>query len=161
MTALRGIWEETYPDASFESFDLNERFATQNLEDKYLEKLFGWFTLLSIIISCMGLFGLSLLMSMKRQKEIAIRVTFGASWGSILVNFLREYSVPLMISMIIGSSAAYFLMNMWLSSYAYRIEIGFGLMTTAIIYLATVFLITVSYHTIKAAFMDPVKGLRE
>jgi putative ABC transport system permease protein len=161
MAALREIWEESYPDASFESFNLNERFDAQNLEDMYLKKLFGWFTLLSIIISCMGLFGLSLLMSMKRQKEIAIRVTFGASWTSILLNFLRGYSVPLVISVIFGSSLAYWLMNIWLTGYAYRIEIGFGIIAEAVVSLIVIFLVTVSYHTVKASLADPVMGLKD
>jgi putative ABC transport system permease protein len=161
LMTLKQIWDETYPDASFDTFMLNEKYEAENMEDQYFGKLFASSTILSIIISCLGLFGLSLLISTKRQKEIAIRKTFGASSTSILVNFLKGYLAPLSISMIIGSSLAYFLMNAWLSSYAYRIEIGLGLVLSAIFSIILVFLFAVSYHTIKSSNTNPVNILKE
>jgi putative ABC transport system permease protein len=161
LMALKRIWDETYPDTSFDTFMLYEKYEAENMEDQYFGKLFASSTILSIIISCLGLFGLSLLISTKRQKEIAIRKTFGASSTSILVNFLKGYIGPLSISMIIGSSLAYFLMNAWLSSYAYRIEIGLSLVLSAIFSIILVFLFTVSYHTIKSSTTNPVDILKE
>ncbi len=161
LMILKRIWDETYPDASFDTFMLKEKFEAQNMEDQYFGKLFALSTILSIIISCLGLFGLSLLISTKRQKEIAIRKTFGASSTSILVKFLKGYLGPLSISIIIGSSLAYFLMNEWLSSYAYRIEIGLSLMSISMLSIIFVFLFTVSYHTIKSSAENPVNILKE
>lgn len=161
LMALEQIWNETYSDASFDTFMLYEKYEAENMEDQYFGKLFASSTILSIIISCLGLFGLSLLISTKRQKEIAIRKTFGASSASILANFLKGYIGPLSISMIIGSSLAYFLMNAWLTSYAYRIEIGLGLVLSAIFSIILVFLFTVSYHTIKSSTTNPVNILKE
>lgn len=161
LASIKQIWEQTYPDASFEYFFLDEKFAAQDMEDQYFGKLFEYFTILSIIISCLGLFALSLLISTKRQREIGVRKAFGASSTDILIIFLKGYLGPLWVSVAIGSPLAYLLMNMWLKNYAYRIEIGFGLMSTAILSLTVIFLFTVSYHTIKSSIANPVTILRD
>ena len=161
LMTLKQIWDETYPDASFDTFMLKEKFEAQNMEDQYFGKLFALSTILSMIISCLGLFGLSLLISIKRQKEIAIRKTFGASSVSILFNFLKGYLGPLSISIIIGSTFAYFLLNEWLSSYAYRVEIRFGIVSISMLSIILVFIFTVSYHTIKSSAANPVNILKE
>ena len=104
--------EETYPDASFEYFLLADKFAAQDRDDVYFGKLFQAFTALSIVISCLGLFGLSLLISTKRQKEIGVRKVFGASSINIIAIFLKGYLQPLLISMAIGAPNGYLLMDM-------------------------------------------------
>lgn len=161
LTAIKQIWEQTYPDASFDYFFLDEKFAAQDMEDRYFGQLFEYFTILSIIISCLGLFALSLLISTKRQREIGVRKAFGASSTDILIIFLKGYLGPLWVAVVIGSPLAYLLMNMWLKNYAYRIEIGLGLMSTAILSLTLIFLFTVAYHTIKSSIANPVKILRD
>ncbi len=161
LEEIKQIWEHTYKDASFNYFFLDTKFEAQDKEDRYFGKLFEYFTLLSIIISCLGLFGLSLLISTKRQKEIGIRKVCGASSVDILGIFLKSYLGSLCLSMIIGSPLAYLLMNMWLRNYAYRIEIGFGLVSIAMVSLALIFLVTVAYHTIKSSIANPVAILRD
>jgi len=161
LAALKKISEETYPDVSFDYFFLDEKYEAGNMEDRSFGKLFEYFTVLSIIISCLGLLGLSLLISTKRQKEIGVRKVFGASSTNILGIFLKGYLGPLCLSVVIGSPPAYFLMDMWLRNYAYRIEIGFGLVASALLSLATIFVCTVSYHTIKTSMAKPVEILRD
>lgn len=161
LIAIRKIWEQAYPDASFEYFLLETKFATQDREEHYFGKLFNYFTILSIIISCLGLFGLSLLISTKRQREIGVRKVFGATAIDILVFFLKGYVRPLSVAVVIGSPIAYQLMNMWLKNFAYRIEIEFGLVCLAWLCLTLIFLFTVSYHTIKSSFSNPVTILRD
>ncbi len=161
LSAIKTIWEQTYPDASFEYFFLETKFATQDREDHYFGKLFNYFTILSIIISCLGLFGLSLLISTKRQREIGVRKVFGATSLDILTIFLKGYIRPLSISVLIGSPIAYLLMNMWLRNFAYKIEIEFGLVSFALLSLTLIFLFTVSYHTIKSSIANPVTILRD
>jgi putative ABC transport system permease protein len=161
LASIKQIWKESYPDASFDYFFLDEKFAAQDKEDQYFGRFFKYFTVLSIIISCLGLFGLSLLISTKRQREIGVRKVFGATSLDILAIFLKGYLGPLSISVVVGSPLAYLLMNMWLSNYAYRIEIGFGVIFLAILSLTIIFLFTVSYHTIKASITNPVTILRD
>jgi len=160
LSAIKQLWEEIYHDASFDYFFLDEKFAAQDREDHYFGKLFNYFTVLSIVISCLGLFGLSLLISTKRQREIGVRKVFGATSLDILSIFLRGYLAPLSVAVVVGSPIAYLLMNMWLQNYAYRIEIGLGLVSLAWLGLTLIFLFTVSYHTIKSSVENPVNILR-
>ena len=161
LHAIEQIWKESYADAAFDYFFLDDRFEAQNIKDRQFGKLFRYFTFLSVIISCLGLFGLSLLISTKRQKEVGIRKTFGASTADILRIFLTGYIRPLSISLLIGSPIAYAMMNNWLQNYAYRIEIGIGLVALAVGTLILIFLFTVSYSTIKSAIANPISVLRE
>ena len=160
LTALKDIWKHSYPDASFEYFFLNEKFRAQDQEDKYFASLFQAFTILSVTLSCLGLFGLSILISTKREKEVGVRKTFGASSIAILSIFMKGYLGPLVTALLTGSVCAYFLMNAWLENYANRIEIGPGLIFSAVLTLISIFIVTVSYHTIKASLTSPVKVLR-
>jgi putative ABC transport system permease protein len=161
LAAIKSIWRESYPDASFDYFFLDEKFAAQDWEDYYFGKFFKYFTVLSITISCLGLFGMSLLISTKRQREIGVRKVFGATTLDILAMFLRGYLGTLTVSVIAGLPIAYLLMDMWLRNYAYRIEIGFGLLSTAIISLTLIFFLTVCFHTIKSSLANPVKVLSD
>lgn len=161
LSAIKQIWKGTYHDAPFESFFLDQKFAEQDREDHSFGKLFNYFTVLSIVISCLGLFGLSLLISTKRQKEIGVRKVFGASSFAILTILLKSYLAPLFIAMFIGTPVAYQLMDMWLSNYAYRIEIGADLVSIALSSLTLIFLLTITYHTIKSSISNPVRILRD
>lgn len=161
LKTVKELFTESYPLASFETYFLRDKFAAEYSNEQYYRKLFGYFTVVSIVISCLGLFGLSLLVSTKRQKEIGIRKTFGASSLSILRIFLRGYFRQLCIAVLIGCPVAYFLMDTWLRSYAYRINIGLGLVSMAVLCLVFIFLVTISFHTIKSAVSNPVKMLRD
>lgn len=161
LSAIKQIWQQTYPDASFDYFFLDAKFASQDKQDHYFGKLFNYFTILSIFISCLGLFGLSLLISTKRQREIGVRKVFGATSLDILAIFLKGYLAPLSIAVLIGSPVAYLLMNMWLRNFAYRIEIELGLVSVAWLCMILIFLFTVSYHTLKSSIANPVTILRD
>ena len=161
LIPIKQIWEQSYPDASFDYFFLDEKFAEQDREDQYFGTLFNYFTVLSIIISCLGLFGLSLLISTKRQKEIGVRKVFGASSSTILTTFLKSYLGSLCIAMLVGTPVAYQLMSLWLSNYAYRIEIGWEVVSIALFTLTLIFLLTIAYHTIKSSISNPVRILRD
>lgn len=161
LNSVKEIWEQTYHDVPFVYFFLDDKFAAQYQEDQYFRKLFNYFAALSIIISGLGLFGLSFLISTKRQREIGIRKVFGATSTDILVIFLKGYFGPLLLAISIGSPIAYLLMNMWLRNYAYRIEIGFELLSIAWLGLTLIFIFTISYHTIKSAIVNPVSILRD
>ena len=161
ISDIKNVWSQVYHDNPFNYFFLEERFKSQNKKDIYFAKLFKIFTALSIVISCLGLFGFSLLVSMKRLREIGVRKTFGASSINILVIFTKGYLGSLGIAVIIGIPIAYSLMTMWLKNYAYRIDIGFWSISFAVLSLTLIFLITVSYHTIKSSNANPVTILRD
>jgi putative ABC transport system permease protein len=161
ISAMKETWEQLYRDASFDYYFLDERFESLNMEDRYFGKLFYWFTFLSVIISCLGLFGMSLLISEKRQKEIGIRRVFGASPVDILTIFLKGYIGSVLASVVIGSPLGYVLMSIWLSDYAYRTEISFGLVSTANLSIILIFMFTVTYDTIRSSLTNPVTILKD
>ena len=161
LSAIKQFWEQSYKDAAFNYFFLDEKFAAQDREDLYFEKLFNYFTVLSIVISCLGLFGLSLFVSTKRQREVGVRKVFGATSVDILAIFLKGYSGSLIVAVVIGTPLAYFMMNMWLKNYAYRIDIGIWIVFLAWLGLIIIFLFTVSYHTIKSSIANPVTILKD
>ncbi|HLF33426.1 MAG TPA: ABC transporter permease [Cyclobacteriaceae bacterium] len=161
IAALTHIWKQIYQDAVFDYYYLDERFRAQDSNDHFFGTLFEFFTTLSIIISCLGLFGLSLIVSMKRRMEIGIRKVFGATSFDILSVFLKGYLGTLCISVLIGTPPAIFLMNVWLRNYSYRIEIGLSMVSLAIFSLALIFLFTISFHTIKSSLTNPVTILRD
>jgi putative ABC transport system permease protein len=161
LGAIKKVWEEVYHDSPFDCFYLNGRFEAQDAEDQQFGKLFKYFTVLSIIVSCLGLFGLSLLMSTKRQREIGIRKSFGATSTNILSIFLKGYLGSLAVSILIGSPIAWLLMDIWLRNYTYRIDVGVWPVFLAVLTLTVIFLLTVSYHTVKSSLLNPVKILRD
>jgi putative ABC transport system permease protein len=161
LSSIKEAWTQVYRDASFDYFFLDEKFSAQDREDRRFGRLFKYFTVLSIIISCLGLFGLSLLISTKRQREIGVRKVFGASSANILRIFIIGYLKPLAMAIVIGSPLAYLMMEKWLSNYAYKIEMGPGLFVMAWIVLVVIFLIAISYHAIKASVVNPITILRD
>lgn len=160
LATIRQLWGQAYPDASFDYYFLDTEFAAQDNEDYSFGKLFNYFTVLSIIISCLGLFGLSLLISTKRKREIGVRKVFGATSFEILTIFLKGYARPLSAALLIGSPLAYWMMSLWLTNFAYKVEVSLGLVLLAWLCLALIFFFTVSYHTIKSAVTNPAKILK-
>jgi putative ABC transport system permease protein len=125
-----------------------------------LGKIFMVFTMLSILIACLGLFGLAAFNAQKRTKEIGVRKVLGASVGQITyrltVDFLKLVGVAILVSIPLG----WYVMNKWLEDFSYRIEIGWGVFVFAAILAIVVAVLTVSYQSIKAAIANPVKSLR-
>jgi putative ABC transport system permease protein len=161
IALISELWSTVYPDQPFDYFFLKDKILSQDEADVYFGKLFGFATVLSIIISCLGLFGLSLFLSRTQRREIAIRKVFGASSLNILKFLTKGYLSQLLIAIIIGAPSAYFLMRAWLRNYTYRVDIQFWLVCLAIFILTSFFLATVSYHTYSASIANPTKTLRE
>jgi ABC-type antimicrobial peptide transport system permease subunit len=119
-----------------------------------------YFAGLAIIISCLGLFGLAAFTAQKRRKEIGIRKVVGANVGGIVALFSKDFIKLVLLSLVIAFPLSWWLMNNWLQSFAYRINIsGFVfLITGCSIVLIT--LLTISFQSVKAAMANPVKSLR-
>jgi putative ABC transport system permease protein len=120
--------------------------------------LFG--AILTIFISCIGLFGLSVLSAEKRTKEIGIRKVLGASVSGIVTTLSKDFIKLIVTSLIIAIPAAYFAGNKWLQNYPYRITQSWWLFASAGILVVLIALFTVSFQSIKAAIANPVKSLR-
>jgi len=123
-------------------------------------KIFTSFALLAIVIACLGLFALSAFMAEQRNKEIGIRKVLGASVSGITAMLSKDFVKLVLIAFVIASPLAYWAMTKWLQDFAYRISIGWWMIGIAGLVAVVIALITISFQSIKAAMMNPVKALR-
>jgi putative ABC transport system permease protein len=154
---------------TFKSFDPGLPIDFHFLDDDYdklyrterrMGKIFGYFSLLAIFISCLGLIGLSSFMAERRTKEIGIRKINGAKSNEIFFLLSGEYIIWVMISIIIACPVAWYAMNIWLQNYAYRISIGWWVFVLASSIALLIAFLTVSWQSYKAAGKNPVEALR-
>lgn len=128
-------------------------------EDR-VSKLFNYFSFLSICISCLGLFGLSAYSAEQRTKELGVRKVLGASVPGLMQLVAKEFVWLVLIASLIGCPTGWYLMNDWLSSYAYHVDIGLATLLLAAGLCLVISLLTVSYHAARVALTDPVRSLR-
>ena len=115
---------------------------------------------LTIFISCIGLFGLSVLAAEKRTKEIGIRKVLGASVSHITTILSKDFLKLVMIALVVAIPVAWLATGKWLENYPYRIDLSWWMFASAVILVILIALITVSFQAIKAAIANPVKSLR-
>jgi putative ABC transport system permease protein len=139
---------------------LDDDFDKLYRTEKRMGKIFGYFSLLAIIISCLGLIGLSSFMAERRTKEIGIRKINGAKSVEIFSLLSKEYILWVMISILIACPVAWYLMNRWLQNFAYRISICWWVFALAGILAMVIAFLTVSWQSYKAAGKNPVEALR-
>ena len=160
MAFLQRKWQEFRPNYPFSYYFVDERFDQQYRSENKLLQLFGYFAFLAIFIACLGLFGLALFTAEQSIKEIGIRKVLGASVSSIVFLFSREFSKWVLLANIIGWPVAYFAMMKWLANFAYRTSLNVWTFILAGALALFIAILTVSYHSLKAAVADPVKALR-
>ncbi|WP_194852242.1 ABC transporter permease [Nonlabens antarcticus] len=143
--------EYEFVDAGFDA-----QFKSENL----VGKLSQIFALIAVIISCLGLFGLSAYTAEQRRKEIGVRKVLGSSVTNIVKLLSRDFLKLVLISVIIAIPVGYFLMDNWLQDYAYRIEFNFWIFLFAAVIALAIALLTVSFQAVKAAIANPVNSLK-
>ena len=147
-------------DYPFQYTFLDQTIAKMYEADQRWQKIIQTSCFFAILIACMGLFGLSAINVANRTKEIGIRKILGASIKDLVTALSSSFLLMIFISILIATPIAWWMMNKWLEDFAYRINISwwmFAAMGTAAILIA---LATISYHSIKAALVNPVKSLR-
>ena len=160
IASIEGIWNKMAPGQPFDYYFMEDSFNNTYQSEQRLGHIFIIFTVLSILIACLGLFGLAAFNAEKRTKEIGVRKVLGASIGQIAyklsIDFLKLVGVAILVSLPIGWLA----MNKWLEDFSYRIEIGWWVYAVATLLAVTIAILTVSYQSIKAAIVNPVKSLQ-
>jgi ABC-type antimicrobial peptide transport system permease subunit len=139
---------------------MDEDFQRQYIKIEKLQSLFGIAAALSIIIACMGLFGLAIYTAQKRVKEIAIRKVLGASVTSILTLLSGDFLKLVLCAVIIASPLAWWGMDKWLQDFAYRINIEWWMFAIAGLLALLISLFTVGFQSMLAALANPTKSLR-
>jgi putative ABC transport system permease protein len=153
-------WKEIYPDQPFTYSFLSERFNRQFEADEKRGFIFTLFTILAILIACLGLFGLASYMVEQRTKEIGIRKVFGANEGTILKLITWDFLILVTISIIIALPVSFYFMNNWLQGYVYRTKIGISLFLITSFLTILITFITISYKSYMAAIMNPANSLK-
>ena len=160
LTQLAGLWKQFSPSTPFEYSFLDQDYAALYSSEQRLGNVFTTFTLLSIIVACMGLFGLSVYTAERRTKEIGIRKILGATERSVVILLSGEFLRLVVIAALISFPLAWWSMNKWLEDFAYRLPITAWTFLTAGAGALTIALVTVSFQAIRAAWTNPAKSLR-
>jgi len=161
IASIESAWSEVYPNNPFEYSFLDQDFATQYTADKRRGEIFTIFSIITIFIACLGLLGLTSFTTEQRTKEIGIRKVIGASVQNIVVLVSKEFVWMVIIATLIACPVAWYFMENWLQAFAYKIELSGEIFTFAISALLALIItmITVGFHTAKAATMNPVDTL--
>ncbi len=157
---VKSLWKELNPGKPFDYSFLDEDVAKQYASYQQWMNIMGLATGFAILISCLGLFGLSGINAVNRTKEIGIRKIMGAEFSNIFVLLNREYIWLSMIAYALAIPFSWYVMNKWLSDFQFKITMGWELFMISIIAGLVIALLTVSYHAFKAAFINPAETLK-
>ena len=160
INMVKTEWSKFFPGNTFEYFFLDDHFDEQYKADQRFGQVFGLFTMLAILVACLGLFGLASFTTIQRTKEIGIRKVLGASVPRILKLLYREFAILLVIAFLVAVPLAWLTVSNWLQGYAFRIDIHWSFFTIPFAAILVIALLTVSFQSIKAAVANPVKSLR-
>jgi ABC-type antimicrobial peptide transport system permease subunit len=139
---------------------LDDDYKKLYVSEARVSVLTRYFAALAVIISCLGLFGLAAFTAQKRQKEIGIRKVVGASTYSVAFLLSKDFFRLIVVSLLIAFPVVWWAMNSWLSSFAYRVSIGPDIFAWTTVFAVIITLFAVSFQSLKAAMMNPVKSLR-
>jgi putative ABC transport system permease protein len=157
---IENVWKQVYGSTPFSYNFVDETFDEQYKSDEQAAKIIGYFTILAIIIACMGLFALSSFMAARRTKEIGIRKAMGATSQGIFLLLSKEFLKWVLIAVIIASPVAWIVMNKWLEGFAYRINLEVDIFILAAVIAIAIALLTVTWQSLKTALANPVEALR-
>lgn len=160
ISSIENIWKTMAPGQIFDYYFIEEQFNATYEAEQRLGKIFITFTLLSILIACLGLFGLAAFNAEKRTKEVGIRKVLGANVSQITYKLSIDFLKLVLIAILVSLPLAWYAMSKWLEDFEYRIEIGWGVFALATFLAITVSILTVSFQGIKAAIVNPIKSLR-
>jgi len=160
LQAIQTIFKKYNPQYPFDYKFADESYAVKFRDEQRIGTLAALFAGLTILISCLGLFGLATYMAENRIKEVGVRKVLGASVLTITALLSKDFLKLVVISLVIASPVAWWAMSMWLEKYTYRVNIGWWVFALAGLLSVAIALITVSYQSIKAAIANPVKSLR-
>ena len=158
INMIKPIFEKY--NSQFEYQFADEEYARKFKYETLVANLASIITIIAIAISCLGLFGLASFMAEQRTKEIGVRKVLGASVPYIWQLLSKDFVVLVLIACTIAVPVAWYLMNNWLKTYEYKINIGFGVFAVVILASVVITLLTVSFQAIRAALANPVKSLR-
>ena len=160
LAQIETVWADAVPSRPFDYQFLDEQFAQQYVAERRFGRLFGAFSGLAILISCLGLFGLAAHAASQRTKEIGVRRVLGASVAQVVALLSQDVVALVGVGVLLAVPVVWLGMSRWLEGFAYRIAIGPVPLVSAALIVLVVALATVSAHAVRAATADPVRALR-
>jgi len=157
---IEAKWKQLAPGQPFSYQFMNLSFDEMYRAEQRVGTIALTFAMLAVLIACLGLFGLAAFMAEQRTKEIGVRKVLGASVTSIVGLLSKDFLKLVLIAILIASPIAWWAMNQWLADFAYKIDVEWWMFAMAGLVAIGIALITVSFQSIKAALMNPVKSLR-
>jgi ABC-type antimicrobial peptide transport system permease subunit len=160
IRATQKVWEAMIPDYPLDYNFLDDSYDKLYKNEAKTATLFNTFTAIAVLISSLGLFGLATFTAERRMKEIGIRKVLGASVTAIVSLLSKDFLWLILLSIIIASPIGYYFMSKWLQGFEYKIDLKWWLFALAGSTAIVIALVTISYQSIKAALMNPVKSLK-
>lgn len=157
---IQNAWKKNFPSALFDYGFVSEQVKQQYQSQERFSTIFLYFSILSLVIACLGLYGLTAYTIFQKTKEIGIRKVLGANVSGIMVTLSKDFLKPILFACFISIPVAWYVMNKWLQDFAYRINLSWWLFAIAGIMVLLIALLTISLQSIKAAMANPVKSLR-
>lgn len=160
LAALEQQWKATVPELPFSYSFLDDHIQQIYKDDQRFSRLLSVFSLLTILVACLGLYGLVAFVTELRTKEIGIRKVLGASVPGMVSLLSRQFVLYVVLANLIAWPLAYFGMRRWLNDFAYHVDVVWWIFLLAGVATLVLALLTISYHTLRVATADPVKSLR-
>jgi putative ABC transport system permease protein len=160
VAAIEQKWKELAPGRPFDYFFLDQELDKLYKDEEKLGKVAGIFSGLAVVVACLGLFALASFIAEERKKEIGIRKVMGGSVSQIVLLLSTDFSKLIAIAFVISCPIAWYAIDSWLSSFAFRVDINWLIFLLVGLATFAIALLTTSYRAIQAAFSDPIKTLR-
>lgn len=160
IATINKDWSELNPESLFSYEFVDDHIAKLYVQEGKMYNAFKMFSAIAILIGCLGLYGLVSLMAVQKTKEIGIRKVLGASVPGIVVLFFNQFIWLIAVAFVIAAPLAWFAMDKWLQEFAYHISVGPGIFMISILVTFMIAGLTISYQSIRAALLDPVKSLK-
>lgn len=160
LAGITSLWNKFSPGYPLDYQFMDETYGRMYASEEKLSSLLWIFTIMAIVVGCMGLFGLAAFSAEQRRKELGIRKVLGASVVDIMTLLSRSFLLLILIAALVAFPIAWYAMNDWLKDFPYRVTISWWIFGGAILAALLIALITVSFQSIRAAVANPVKNLR-
>lgn len=160
ISSVQATWKDVYKGYPLQYSFMDEDFQRQYQKELKMQQFFGLAAALSIVIACMGLFGLAIFTAQKRTKEIGVRKALGAGVADVVMLLSKDFLKLVTIAVIAAIPIAWIAMNKWLENFAYRTTINWWIFLMAGLAAIVIALLTVSFRAVKAAMANPVNSLR-
>ncbi|MDF4203644.1 ABC transporter permease [Maribacter sp. SA7] len=161
LASIASVWDSNVPSQSINYSFLDQEFSSMHDDVERMGKIFNSFALFAILVACLGLFALSAFMVEQRKKEISIRLVLGAPFKSIYQLLTLDFMKLILLSIVIAIPIGGYMMSRWLEDFAYHITIGWSIFFMAGLIALTIAIVTISYQSVNAALIQPLKSLRK